>query len=150
MRTKSAKTRPIDNEELERELLAYQASGKDRNSRKASERLGQIILDLHDNILMHKNFNRYPQEVKEDMKSASVEMVFRWALSGWKKEKGFKAFSYLTRCVFQNYIKTAMNYYKRINRHRKWLKQQLEKLAETGDQTAYRMARDFQTYDEDS
>lgn len=149
MQTKNPRTTPIDNDELERELLAYQASGPDRDSRRASERLGQIILDLHDNILRHKNFNRYPQEVKEDMKSGSVERVFRWALSGWKKEKGFKAFSYLTRCIFQNYINTAMRYYRRINAKRLWYKAQLEELGAAGSQRAWRAAKEFRTYEED-
>lgn len=112
---KDPKTVPINNDELEAEILKYQASSPDKKSRTASERLGQILLDLHNNILRNKNFNRYPQEVKEDMRSDSLVRVFRWALSSWDSTKGHKAFSYLTRCIFVNYISSVMKYYKKLN-----------------------------------
>lgn len=135
---KDPKTVPINNDELEAEILKYQASSPDKKSRTASERLGQILLDLHNNILRSKNFNRYPQEVKEDMRSDSLVRVFRWALSSWDSTKGHKAFSYLTRCIFVNYISSVMKYYKKLNQRQQYVRDQLTQLAIAGDQNAMR------------
>lgn len=72
------------------------------------------MLDFHNNILKHKNFNRYPQEVKEEMRSFSIAKIVKSEMRRFDPSKA-KAFSYLTRAIFLNYLTVIGKYYKRLN-----------------------------------
>lgn len=93
----------IDNDELERELEAWRDSASDVEQRVPSERLGQLMMTMHDNVLRHRNFCRYRQDLKEEMKSYSLFRIFKCGLKSFKFGKA-KAFSYFTRSIFLNYI----------------------------------------------
>ena len=92
----------IDDAELRRELVKWRKSGRTPEQRTPSERLGQLLLLLHDRMLGHLKFRGYPQEVKEDMRSYSLLRVFKRGLATYKFSGS--PFSYFTRGVYMNYI----------------------------------------------
>jgi hypothetical protein len=112
----------VDNDELEQELKKHIETGN------VSERLGQILIDLHDHILQHKNFRGYRQDLKDEMKSYSLYRIIKRGLETWNPEKGGKAFSYLTRAIFQNFITIISRYYRRLNLHQEYIKNELASL----------------------
>ena len=73
-----------------------------------------MLLSMHDGVLRHKNFNKYRQDLKEEMKSYSLYRILKCGLKSFDKNKA-KAFSYFTRSIFMNYITVIMRYYKLIN-----------------------------------
>ena len=70
----------IDNEEFMAELIKWRDSHEDPDERQPSERLGQILLDLHDGILRHSNFRNYRPELKEEMRSYSIYRILKRGL----------------------------------------------------------------------
>ena len=99
----------IDNDELEQELKKY------IETEIVSERLGQILIDFHDHILQHKNFRGYRQDLKDEMKSYSLYRIIKRGLKTWNPNNGGKAFSYLTRAIFMNFITVISKYYRKLN-----------------------------------
>lgn len=93
-----------------------------------SERLGQQMLMLAQHVMESRQFNRYRQNMKEDMVSDGV-MKIMTNLKNFKPEKG-SLFSYMTRCVFTASIDYLAKHYKDMNRKRQLLLDALEK-AET-------------------
>lgn len=87
-------------------------------------------MTLHDHILTHKNFNRYNQDLKDEMKSYSLFRILKCGLKSYKFD-GSSPFSYFTRAVFQNYITVIMRYYRKLNQKQEYVKGQLARL-ETG------------------
>ena len=134
----------IDNEELEAELEKWRLSAAKPEDRVPSERLGQLLLSLHDGILKHRNFNRYRQDLKEEMKSYSLYRILKCGLKSFDPRKA-KAFSYFTHSVFINYMTVVMKYYKRLNKHQEYVRGELMKLAMSGDQNAAAYVDHFQT-----
>lgn len=118
----------LDNDEFERELAAWRASAEDPAERVPSERLGQLLMALHDGVLRHKNFRRYHQDVKDDMKSYSLYRILKNGLKSYDPSKA-KAFSYFTRAVFTNYVTAVMRYYRKLNARQRYIKGELMKLA---------------------
>jgi len=86
-----------------------------------------MLLSMHDGVLRHKNFNKYRQDLKEEMKSYSLYRILKCGLKSFDKNKA-KAFSYFTRAIFTNYVTVVMRYYKRLNKHQEYVKGCLAKL----------------------
>ena len=87
-----------------------------------SERLGEILIALHDHILQHRNFARYRQDLKDEMKSWSLFRILKRGLATYDSSRGSTPFSYFTRAVFMNYYSVIMKYYKEINHRREYIK----------------------------
>ena len=136
----------IDNTELEEELEKWRLSADKVEDRMPSERLGQMLLSMHDGVLRHKNFNKYRQDLKEEMKSYSLYRILKCGLKSFDKNRA-KAFSYFTRSIFMNYITIVMRYYRRLNMHQEYVKGELMRLAESGDPTICAYVEHFQTSD---
>lgn len=100
----------IDDAELRKELVKWRRSGKTPEERTPSERLGQLILLLHDRMLGHFRFRGYPQHVKEDMRSYSLLRVFKRGLATYKFSGS--PFSYFTRGVYMNYVTFLRKFYR--------------------------------------
>lgn len=73
----------IDNDELERELENWRQSAENPEERVPSERLGQLLMSMHDGILHHKNFNKYRKDLKEEMKSYSLYRILKCGLKSF-------------------------------------------------------------------
>ena len=122
----------IENSEFLKELEKWRDSAEAPEERQPSEKLGEMLLKLHDQILKHKNFCRYSISLQEEMKSYSLFRILKCGLSSFDFQKT-SPFSYFTRAVFQNYIQVINKYYKHINNHRQYIKWQLMKIDTHGD-----------------
>lgn len=111
----------IDNDELQAEMDAWRASSSNPDERVPSERLGELLILMHDKILFHKNFNGYRPDLKEEMKSYSLYRILKCGLKSFKFGTS-KPFSYFTRAIFMNYITCIGKYYDRINKHQQYVK----------------------------
>lgn len=136
----------IDNDQLEfaaREYINY-AKGKGGNP----EPFGVLLIQLHDNILRHANFRGYNDDVKDEMRGYSIMRILRRGLNTWKPETG-KLFSYLTRAIFHNYITILGRYYRKLNNHRKFLRNELAGIDTKGNPKLEQMLRDWGVFDND-
>lgn len=61
------KTNYIDNDAMLAELIKWRDSNEDPAKRIPSEKLGRMLLDMHEGILKHNNFRNYRPDLKEEM-----------------------------------------------------------------------------------
>lgn len=80
------------------------------------------------------------------MRGYSIMRILKRGLNTWKPEKG-RLFSYLTRAIFRNYITILGRYYKRINKHRQFLRNELAEIDTKGNPKLERMLRDWGVFD---
>lgn len=76
------------------------------------------------------------------MKGYSLLRIIKCGLKTYDPKRGFKAFSYLTRAIFQNYITIITRYYRKLNNHQKWVKNELANLS-PNDPIWKKFAKDF-------
>lgn len=133
-------TVPIDNKCLTEEVLKFQQTGV------ASDKLGLLLLDLCNNVLLHKNWRNYKQDLKDDMRSRAIEKIMKYGLLHFNPDKGSTAFSYFTRICFTSYMEVVVRYYKNLNNHQKYIRSCLEKYAhDTNSRIALETLNQFQT-----
>jgi hypothetical protein len=92
---KIIKRQRVDNEELKKELMEF------IKTKKASERLGEIFIDLVDNYATKSNFSGY--SYLEEMKSRAIFFLLMYSKS-FKPEKSNNAFAYCTQIVKHAFI----------------------------------------------
>jgi DNA-directed RNA polymerase specialized sigma subunit len=85
----------VNNKELKEELINYKKTGK------ASERLGEIFIDLVDNFATKSNFSGY--SYLEEMKSRAIFFLLMYSRS-FNPEKSDNAFAYSTQIVKNAFI----------------------------------------------
>ena len=88
---------------------------------------------MHEKILHHRNFNRYRQDLKEEMMSYSLFRILKCGLKSFDFSSGCRPFSYFTRAIFMNYITCINKYYDRLNKHQQYIKGELMNLDTHGD-----------------
>lgn len=115
-RKQKPKVNYLDNKELEDEIAKWKASDEDPTKRVPSEKLGKMLIELHDGVLKHANFYRYPQDLKDEMKSFSLYRILKCGLKSFNPEKS-TAFAYFSRSAFLNYYTVLHRYYQRLNKH---------------------------------
>ena len=111
---KIIKRQHVDNKELFIELEKYIDSGV------ASERLGEIFLNLVDNYATKSNFSGY--SFLEEMKSRAIFFLLKYSTS-FNSEKSTNAFAYCTQIVKNAFIQVI----KKENRHIETKKNYIEK-----------------------
>ncbi len=92
---KIIKRQHVNNEELKNELLVF------IKTKKASERLGEIFIDLVDNYATKSNFSGY--SYLEEMKSRAIFFLLMYSKS-FNPEKSENAFAYCTQIVKNAFI----------------------------------------------
>jgi hypothetical protein len=112
-KVKIIKRQRVDNKELYAELVTFKKSGV------ASERLGEIFLDLVDNYATKSNFSGY--SYLEEMKSRAVFFLLKYSLS-FNPKKSTNAFAYCTQIVKNAFIQVI----KKENRHNETKKNYIE------------------------
>jgi hypothetical protein len=101
---KIIKRQRVDNKELLAELIKFKKSGT------ASERLGEVFLDLVDNYATKSNFSGY--SYLEEMKSRAIYFLLLYSRS-FNPEKSNNAFAYCTQIVKNAFIQVI----KKENKH---------------------------------
>lgn len=111
---KVQKRQHVNNEELKNELMKFKATGK------ASERLGEIFLDLVENYATKSNFSGY--SYLEEMKSKAIYFLLCYSKS-FNPEKSTNAFAYCTQFVYHAFLQVI----KKENKHAEAVKGYVEK-----------------------
>lgn len=132
----------INNEDLQIEMDAWRASAEDPDERVPSEKLGQLLITMHDHILNHRNFRGYRQDLKDEMKSFSLFRILKCGLKSFKFGTS-KPFSYFTRAIFLNYLTCIGKYYERLNKHQAYVKGELMKIDTHGNPTLEKYIEQF-------
>lgn len=100
----------INSEELKSEYAKSLLAGA------ATKRLGELFMILTDHVLKHKNFARYPQAVKEDLKSYALLKLCRSVKTIKLEESDARrVFNYATRTCFTSFLTELGRYYKQQN-----------------------------------
>lgn len=92
---KIVKRQYVNNEELIKELIAFKKNGV------ASERLGEIFIDLVENYATKSNFSGY--SYLEEMKSKAIEFLLSYS-TGFDPKKSNNAFAYCTQFVYHAFL----------------------------------------------
>lgn len=111
---KIIKRQHVDNDELLKELMDF------KTTKRASERLGELFLNLVDNFATKSKFSGY--RYLEEMKSKGIEFLLKYS-KGFDPTKTTNAFSYCTQIVYHAFLQVI----KKENKHREEVKQYIEK-----------------------
>ncbi len=103
----------IQNDEIYREWLKWEASSPVVEERQPSERLGELMLEIADNLLESPNFSRYGWEDKEDLRSEAVYKMLK-NLKNVDRGRKKSLFSYFTLCAQCAYLSYLKKKYRRM------------------------------------
>lgn len=79
---------------------------------QCTDKLGAMFLTLTDHMLRSPNFNRYPKEVKEDLRGRALEKLMK-SLNTVKLEfTPHQIFNFATRTVYNAYFSELARHYK--------------------------------------
>ena len=103
MRPKSLnKKNYIDSTEFLKEVIQSQKIGQ------CTERLGQLLLELHDHILTLSRFSKKSQDMKEEMQSYSIFRILSKGLFSFDSDATPQAaFNYFTTAAINNMTQCA-------------------------------------------
>lgn len=105
-----------------------------------------MLLDMHRHILMHNNFNRYRQDIKDECLSYSVYRILKRGLATYNFDKR-NPFGYFTRAIWTNYIFVLKRYYNRLNKHQDFVKNQLARIDVTSNGRLQQILKTWGVYD---
>lgn len=102
-RKKRVKNNYIDAEEFLKEVIQSQTDGK------CTDRLGQLLIELHDHILTLSRFVKKPQQIKDEIKSYSIwRILSRGILTFDTTSTARRCFNYFTTSVVNNMTQCCM------------------------------------------
>lgn len=133
----------IDKQEFAQEMENWRTSAENPDDRIPSERLGELLLQLHRNILGHKNFVRYSRDLKDEMVSYSLWRILKSGLKCYDPAKGSTPFAYFSAAAFRNYVTVIKRYYKALNGKQKYMRKVLDGLDTKGDEVLERLVKEW-------
>ena len=103
MRPKRAPNNYIDADEFLKEVIQSQKLGQ------CTERLGQLLLELHDHILTLSRFSKKSPDIKEEIKSYSLYRILsRGLLTFEDTSSARRCFNYFTTSAINNMTQCCM------------------------------------------
>lgn len=100
---KRAPNNYIDAEEFLKEVIQSQQDNK------CTERLGQLLIELHDHILTLSRFLKKPQQLKDEIKSYSIYRILsRGILTFDTTSTARRCFNYFTTSAVNNMTQCCM------------------------------------------
>lgn len=103
MRPRKSSKNYIDAEEFLREVIQSQKIGQ------CTERLGQLLLELHDHVLTMSRFVKKPQDVKDEIKSYSLYRILSRGLLTFEDTSSAKrCFNYFSTSAINNMTQQCM------------------------------------------
>lgn len=92
---------------------------------KWTEKFGELLIQLHKLVLQKPNFHNYKPDFKQDMMQYSL-LRLMIGLKNFDERKAI--FPYLYRAIHVNFWQFCIQYYKRRNKHNKYIYDQLKLL----------------------
>ena len=135
--------RPRKNNYIDAERF-YEEVCETQRTHEVSESLGKMILDMHNHILTHRNFHDYREDLKDEMRSFSIEKILARGLYLFDVGRKDRCFGYFSHAIFNNYITIVMRYYRRLNDHQRYVKNVLNSMEQSND-FARTVNKDFRT-----
>ena len=96
---------------LEAEEL-YNEYKKSVEDGQCTERLGEMFLTLTDHMLRSPNFNRYPQEVKEDLRGHAIVKLMKSLKTVKLEFTPHQIFNFATRAAYTAFLSELGRHYK--------------------------------------
>lgn len=133
----------LEREELYKELLKWKESHPDIDQRIPSEQLGAMFIKICDHMLRMGSFNRYPEQVKQDMKSFALYKCIR-GLKTFKFDEFAeqRCFNYFTRAIYLSFLTELSKHYKQINIKRDLTERYLNQLYCLNPSTAEKLLKE--------
>ena len=97
----------VKNGEIYAEWRAWRESAPSVEDRWPSERFGELMLEIAENLLRSPRFRGYPEDEKDDMRSLAVLKMMR-NIRNVREERRGSLFSYFTlcaQCAFLTYLR---------------------------------------------
>ena len=94
---------------------------------QCTERLGELFLTLADHMLRSPSFNRYPKEVKEDLRGHALEKLMNSLKTVKLEFTPHQIFNFATRAAYTAFLSELSRHYKFENLKRKVTKESLMK-----------------------
>lgn len=93
---------------------------------QCTEKLGEMFLTLTDHMLRSPNFNRYPKEVKEDLRGHALEKLMKSLRTVKLEFTPHQIFNFATRSVYTAFLSEIGRHYKQENIKRAATRKYLE------------------------
>ena len=110
----------IDQNEL------YDEYKKSVENDQCTERLGELFLTLANHILRAPNFNRYPIQVKEDLRGHAIVKLMKSLKTVKLVLTSQQVFNFATRTVYTAFLSELGRHYKQENTKRAATRKYLE------------------------
>lgn len=110
---------------LEAEEL-YDEYKKSVEDGQCTERLGEMFLTLTCHMLRSPNFNRYPKEVKEDLRGHAIVKLMKSLKTVKLEFTPHQIFNFATRSVYTAFLSELGRHYKFANLKRAATRKYLE------------------------
>lgn len=110
---------------LEAEEL-YNEYKKSVEDGQCTERLGEMFLTLTDHMLRSPNFNRYPKELKEDLRGHAIVKLMKSLKTVKLEFTPHQIFNFATRAVYTAFLSELGRHYKFENTKRAATRKYLE------------------------
>ena len=104
----------------------YDEYKKSVENDQCTERLGELFLTLIAHILMSPNFNRYPKEVKEDLRGHALEKLMKSLKTVKLYLTPQQIFNFATRTIYTAFLSELGRHYKYENTKRAATRKYLE------------------------
>ena len=116
---------------------------------QCTEKLGEMFLTLTDHMLRSPNFNRYPIQVKEDLRGHAIVKLMKSLKTVNLAFTHQQIFNFATRTVYNAFFSELSRHYKFANLKRKMTKDYLMKADFISPQIKDEMIRDIDDFDKE-
>ena len=127
----------------------YDEYKKSVDNGQCTERLGEMFLTLTDHILRSPSFNRYPKEVKEDLRGHAIVKLMKSLKTVKLYLTAQTIFNFATRTVYTAFLSEISRHYKFENLKRKVTKEYLMKADFISPQIKDEMIREIDDFDKE-
>ena len=117
---KENKLNYLDAEEL------YDEYKKSVDNDQCTEKLGEMFLTLTEHMLRSPNFNRYPKELKEDLRGHALEKLMKSLKTVKLEFTPHQIFNFATRAAYTAFLSELSRHYRQANIKRAATRKYLE------------------------
>ena len=127
----------------------YDEYKKSVENDQCTERLGELFLTLTDHMLRSPSFNRYPKEVKEDLRGHALEKLMKSLTTVNLAFTPHQIFNFATRAAYTAFLSELGKHYKFENLKRKVTKESLMKADFVDPRIRYQMISEIDDFDKE-